>query len=172
MGVDEVDGGPGFILWVGLLHKPSQKRCLFINVHPTHGYEAAEPNDLKGNSWRDWAAGNYWLRVLQLTTEQLQRRADDRATTMARFWDVVELGGDLNGDLLDSSEWYYPARTLTSCYQPDVHQLSGLDHLLQAHGSDTELVKRWSKSARTDHRLHFATYRLASVGDYPPEQKR
>lgn len=170
MGVLDVDGGPGHVLWLGLRHRASGQRCLFVNVHPIHGYEKAQPNDLAGNAWRDWAAGVYWLRVLSFTAQQLVRPADDGMRTRTRYWDTVELGGDMNGDLRDRSEWYYPANVLPSMYGPDRLDL-GLDHLVLAHGSDSSIVHRGSVAANTDHRIHFATYSTGVRPDYPAERR-
>jgi hypothetical protein len=116
--------------------------------------------------WKNWAIQQYWLDVISFTAKEMSRPAV--AASMKRFWDVVIIGGDYNGDLVLAAddEWYYPSQLLPSLYARD-RIPKGLDHMQHAYGSDVSVDKRWQVAANSDHNIHFTTRTFKTVDDTP-----
>ena len=157
-------------VYVGLYHHGAKKSVLRINVHPISG---ATRTVLKDNDkepgitqWKNWAIQQYWLDVLSFTAKEMSRGV--AANSMKRFWDVIIIGGDYNGDLhlAADDEWYYPSRMLPALYAKD-RIAGGLDHMQHAYGSDVAIDRRWQVPANSDHNIHFTTRTFKAVDDTP-----
>ena len=158
-------------VYVGLYHHKAKKSVLRIDVHPISG---ATRTVLKDNDkepgitqWKNWAIQQYWLDVVAFTAKEMGRPANAKQP-MKRFWDVIIIGGDYNGDLhlAKDDEWYYPSRILPSLYAKDRIQ-GGLDHMQHAYGSDVSIARRWQVSANSDHNIHFTSRVFKTVDDTP-----
>lgn len=170
MGLAGVKFNPGRdFAWKGLTHRGSGQNVLRINVHPVAGGTDPTPEEgEKLTDWKDWAIGQYWLEVVAFTARHLSVQRTSDPKERAGLWDAILLGGDYNADFLDQrgDQWYYPNRLLPSLYRADPSK-GGLDHMQATHGADVKVVKRWSVPGNTDHRIHFCTWALREVEDFP-----
>lgn len=169
MGIDVKYNPSRDIVYVGLTHKPTGKKVLRINVHPTAGATKPEmdADNLDSNElsiWKDWSIGQYWLDILSFAAGQMSLQDPGRTTT-ANFWDVLTLGGDYNGALVNDDRWYYPGALLPALFEPD-EQMRGIDHLQHGHGSDVRSGKRWAEEAHSDHNIHLVERTFLNVPDF------
>lgn len=167
MGVEEPMNPLRGFTWVGLRHKEARKSVLRINVHPVAGATREVPkDDQQLSQWKNWGFQQFWLDIVWFTAREMSRPVEAKSTK--RFWDLILLGGDYNGDLLAQrdDEWYYPSRMLPALYAPD-RFTKGLDHLQHVHGSDCQVVRRWTVQGYTDHQIHFVSRSFRTVDDTP-----
>lgn len=172
MGVKAKFNPPRDYSFVGLEHKVSRQKHLFIDVHPVAGGTKLESNPDNHDSeqltlWKDWAIGQYWLDIMSFVAKEMSNNASPRKTDP--FWDAIIMMGDFNAYLDRKERWYYPGALLPALFTAD-QQVRGLDHIVSTHGSDIAWTKRWSVDGHTDHRIHFRKGTIKEVADFPRQK--
>jgi hypothetical protein len=144
-----------YLTWKGFVHKPTGKRVLFYNIHPTAGF--TKPEDKtdwgpKANEWKNEAARDFYTTLLAHVARKMNEN----------LYDVIIIGGDWNASLRNEGEWYFPGALFDGLIVEHPKEMPGLDHIVITVDSDATIEKRYAvrEGVHSDHALHFATIRL------------